>query len=149
MPSKATTTVGLKLQRGNGAGTEVFTTIAEVTNVSGPNESVEQLDVTSFDSSAKEYRSALVDSGEVTFEMIFVGENAQQQGLRSDIRAGTVRNFKLILPDRALEASCTTCAFAAIVTDLSGPSGGVDAALTQSCTLKVSGQPTWTYATPV
>jgi hypothetical protein len=145
--SNATTTVGLKLQRGDAATpTEGFTTIGEVTNISGPNETAGQADVTSFDSTAKEYRALLPDSGEVTFDMNFVGSNAQQQGLRADIRAGTVRNFKLILPDKTLEANCTTCAFSAIVTDLSGPQGGVDSALTQSCTLKVTGQPAWTYA---
>lgn len=145
--SKATTTVGLKLQRGDGqTPTEGFTTIAEITNIAGPNESAAQADVTSFDSTAKEYRALLPDSGEVTFDMNFVGSDAQQQGLRSDLRAGSVRNFKIIIKDKALEADCTNVAFAAIVTDLSGPQGGVDSALTQSCTLKVTGQPTWDYA---
>ena len=147
MATKATTTKGLKLQRGNGATpTETFTLIGEITSLNGPDESAEQIDVTSFDSTAREFRAALVDSGEVSFDMNFVGSDAQQQGLRADIRAGTVRNFKLILPDAALEANCSTCAFAAVVTALSGPqAGGPDAAITQSCTLKVSGQPTWTY----
>jgi predicted secreted protein len=148
MASKATVARAVKLQRGDGGGTEVFTTIAEVTNVSGPNESAEQIEVTSFDSTAREFKAAIPDSGEVTFEMQFIGENAQQQGLRADLRAGTVRNFKLIIPDRTLENDCSRCSFSAIITDLSGPQAAVGAAFTQSCTLKVSGQPTWNYATP-
>lgn len=148
MASKATIAKQVKLQRGDGATpTEAFTTIGEVTNLNGPPESAPQVDVTSFDSTAKEFRAGLVDGGEVTFDMNFVGENAQQQGLRTDLRAGTVRNFKLILPDRAVVADCTNVAFAAVVTNLSGPEAQVDGVIKQSCTLKVSGLPTWTYAT--
>jgi hypothetical protein len=146
MATKATTTKGVMLKRGDGGGTEVFTTIAEITNLSGPAETVEQLDATSFDSTAKEYVAALADSGEVTFTMNLVGENAQQQGLRTDLRAGTLRNFKLVIKDRPLEANCTTCSFSALVTELSPDFGGVDSLISQSCTLKVSGQPTWAYA---
>lgn len=144
MATKATSTTGVKLQRGDGAGTEVFVDVGEVTNISGPNESAAQVDVTSFASTAHEFISALPDSGEVTFDMNFVGSDATQQALRSDLRIGKKSNYKLVLNDHATTKS--TCAFAAIVTALSGPQGGVDAAITQSCTLKVSGQPTWTYA---
>jgi predicted secreted protein len=147
MSSNATIAKAVKLQRGDGGGTEVFTTIGEVTNVSGPPETAPQVDVTSFDSTAREFRAGLVDGGEVSFDMNLVGSNAQQQGLRTDLRAGTVRNFKLILPDAALEANCTTIAFAAVVTNLSGVDAAVDGVIKQSCTLKVSGLPTWTYAT--
>jgi hypothetical protein len=147
MASKAKVAKNAKLQRGNGSTpTETFTTIGEITDTSGPDETAPQLEVTSFDSVAKEYAAGLVDSGEVPFTMNFVGDDAQQQGLRTDLRAGTVRNFKLIIPDRATEAACSTCTFAAIVTKLSGPKMGVDKVITQDCTLKVSGQPTWAYA---
>jgi hypothetical protein len=147
MASKATIAKTVKLQRGDAATPEVFTTIAEVTNVNGPPETAPQVDVTSFDSDAKEFRAGLVDGGEVSFDMNFVGEDSQQQGLRTDLRAGTVRNFKVIIPDRVLAANCSTCAFSAVVTNLSGPESAVDAVIKQSCSLKVSGLPTWTYAT--
>jgi hypothetical protein len=145
--SNATSGSGLKLQRGDGATpTEGFTTVGEVTNVSGPDETVEQIDVTSYDSTAREFIAALPDSGEVTFEMNLIGSNAQQQGLRTDLRAGTVRNFKLIMKDKPLETDCTRVTFAAIVKALSPAFGGVDEANKLSCTLKVTGQPVWTYA---
>jgi predicted secreted protein len=148
MATKAVTTKALKLKRGDAATpTEAFTVIAEITNIAGPDESAAQIEATSFDSTAKEFIAALADSGEVSFDMNFIGDDAQQQGLRSDLRAGTKRNFKLIIPDRTLEASCSTCSFAAIVTSLSGPQGGNDEKITQSCTLKVSGTPNWVYAT--
>lgn len=144
MATKATSSKGVRLQRGDGGGTEVFTTIGEVTNIKGPSEKVQQLDATSFDSTGMEYIAGLSDSGEVTFDLNFVGSNAQQQGLRTDLRAGTLRNFKLILNDHL--TTPTTVSFAAIVLAAPDLSMGVNQVVKASCSLKVSGQPTWTYA---
>ncbi len=142
--TSSVTTKGMILRRETDTpGT--WALVGEVTNISGPNESAEQLDATSFDSTAHEYLTALADSGEVTFDMNFIGSNATQQGLRTDLRANTLRNFRLILNDDATEGSRTKCDFSGRVTNLTGPEGGVDAVITQSCTIKVSGQPSWTY----
>lgn len=146
MPSKAKPTKNTLLKRGDGGGGgEVFTTIAEVKSFSGPGEQVSTIDVTSFDSAAKEFISdALPDGKEVTFQVNFIGSDAEQQGLRTDLRAGTLRNFQLLLNDHA--ATKTTFTFAALVTDLDGPKGGQGEAYTMDVTLKVSGQPTVAYA---
>lgn len=144
MATKAKSSKNVKLQRGDGGGTEVFTTIAEVTSVKGPSEKAAQIDATSFDSTGMEYISGLSDSGEVTFDVNFVGSDAQQQGLRTDLRAGTVRNFRLILNDHL--TTPTTVAFAAIVTAAPELNIGVNQVVKGSCSLKVSGTPTWTYA---
>lgn len=144
MTTKSTTSKGVKLQRGNGAGTEIFATIGEVFNISGPNESVEEIEVTSFDSTAKEYLPGLRDGGEVQFDFRLVGEDAMQVGLRSDFAAGVVRNFKLELNDAT--ATLTTpsvYAFAAVVKAL-GTTFGTNAPVNCSCTLKVSGAVTFT-----
>lgn len=144
MATKAKSTKGLQLQRGDGGGSEVFTTIGEVTNIKGPSEKAPQLDATSFDSTAMEFIAGLSDSGEITFDVNFVGSDAQQQGLRTDLRAGTLRNFKLILNDHA--TTKTTVTFAAIVTAAPEISGGVNQVIKGSCSLKVSGTATWSYA---
>lgn len=144
MATKAKSSKGIKLQRGDGGGTEVFTTIGEVTNVKGPPEKAAAIDATSFDSTAMEFIGGLPDNGEITFDMLFIGSDAQQQGLRTDLRNGTLRNFKLIFPDHA--TTPTTVAFAAIVTAAPEPNGSVNQAIKASATLKISGQPTWTYA---
>lgn len=144
MTTKAVSTKGLKLQRGDGAASESFTTIAELTNISGPTETAGQIDATNFDSEAMEYIAALPDNGEVTAEMNFIASDEQQQGLRADLRAGTLRNFKIVLPDHA--TSPTTVAFSAIVTKAPEIAGSVNAVLRGSMTLKVSGRATWTYA---
>lgn len=144
-PSKAKSSKGTKIQRGDGGGTEVFTTIGEIMEFNGPGESVEDIEVTTFDSLAKEFiSSGQPDSGEVTFKMNFIGSDAQQQGLRTDMRAGTTRNFKVILNDHA--TTPTTFAFAGVVKKLDGPTAGVGAQYTMSVSIKVSGQPTVTYA---
>lgn len=143
-PSKAKSSKQIKLQRGDGGGAEVFTTIAEVTSVKGPGEKAQQLDVSSFDSTAQEFIAGLSDNGELTFDLNFVGSDAQQQGLRTDLRAGTLRNFKLILSDHA--TTPTTVAFAAIVTSAPELSAAVNAVVKGSCSLKISGVATWTYA---
>jgi hypothetical protein len=141
--TKAKSTRGTKLQRGDGAGTETFTTIAEVKEATGPNETAAELEVTNFDSTAKEFVTDLSDGGEVSFDMNFIGSDAQQQGLLSDLRTGVSRNFKLIFNDHA--TTPTTAAFTGRVKSFEpkSPGGGV---YSLSCSIKVSGQATWTNA---
>jgi hypothetical protein len=143
MATNAKSSKGVKLQRGDGGGSEVFTTIGEVTNFKGPSEKAPQLDATSFDSTAMEFIAGLGDSGEVTFDILFVGSDAQQQGLRTDLRAGTLRNFKLNLNDHVSDP--TIVSFSAIVTAAPDIAASVNAVVKGSCTLKVSGQPIWHY----
>lgn len=143
--SKATSGVGIKFQIGDGAGPEVFTTIAEVTNFTGPNETSPNIDVSNFDSAAREFIAGLKDGGEVTFEVNFIGSNAQQQSLRAAQSARTLKNFKILLNDAALDADKTTISFSANVTGFS-LTASVDAAVKASVTLKVSGEPVFTYA---
>lgn len=144
MTTKAKSSKQLKLQRGDGGGSEVFTTIGEVTNIKGPSEKAPQLDATSFDSTAMEFIAGLPDNGEITFDVNFVGSDAQQQGLRTDLRNGTLRNFKLIVNDHA--TTPTTISFAAIVTQAPEIAAGVNQVIKGSCSLKVSGTATWSYA---
>lgn len=144
MATKAKSTKGLRLQRGDGGGSEIFTTIGEVTNIKGPSEKAPQIDATSFDSTGMEFIGGLADGGEVTFDVNFVGSDAQQQGLRTDLRAGTLRNFKIIINDHI--SSPTTISLSAIVTAAPEISGGVNQVIKGSVSIKVSGLPTWSYA---
>lgn len=139
-------TAGTKLQRGDGATpTEAFTTIAEVVSISGPTESARQVEVTNFDSAAKEYIAGLRDSGELSFECNFIPESTMQQGLRTDLINRVKRNFKLILNDNTVEGDKTTFTFAAVVTSFA-MNGATDDAWKASVTLKISGAPTILYS---
>lgn len=146
MASKAKPAKGTLLKIGDGGGSEVFTTIGEVLSFTGVGEEVGEIDVTSQDSTGREYISdALPDTPEMSFEVNFVGSNAQQQQLRTDLRAGTLRNFQYVLNDHAVTK--TTCAFSAIVKGFDGPSFGAPGEVYKSnITLRRSGLSTWTYA---
>jgi hypothetical protein len=145
-PTKAKPTKNTQCLRGDGATpTEVFNLIGEVTSFSAPTVTTEEIEVTNFDSTAKEFiSSGLADGGEISLEMNFVGSDLQQQGLRTDAYSGVTRNFRFIMNDHA--TTKTTVTFAAFVKMVDGPKGGVGEAYKTSVTLKVTGQPTWSYA---
>lgn len=134
---------GTLIQLGDAASpTEGFTTIAEVTNISGPGIQSEPLDVTHHSSTAgfREYVGGLKDGGEVTLEMNYIPADDTQNsgaGVLKDLVDQTLRNFKLIFPDPSL----TEFAFSALVTNFE-PAAPVDGKLSASVTLKLSGQPT-------
>lgn len=147
MATKASNTIGIQLQRGDGGGPETFTKIAEVTSWKGPTEKAPMLDASSFDSTASEFIAGLPDNGEVTFDVNWVGNDAQQQGLRTDLRAGTKRNFKLVLNDKPVGGTQpTTVSFAAIVTGAPELSGAVNQVVKGSCSLRITGTATYSYA---
>jgi len=133
---------GTLLQVGDGQAPEVFTTIAEVTEIGGPSLALDPLDVTSHTSPGafREFIGGLLDGGEVTFTINYVPTNATQDattGLIADMIARTVRNFQLIFPD----VGSTQWSFAALITAFE-PAEPVDDRLSAELTLKVTGQPT-------
>jgi hypothetical protein len=136
--SDAITTQGVLFQRGNGATPEVFTTIGEVVSFNGPDGSASEIDVTSLTSSAKEFRLGLYDEGQISFECNLLPVDTAQIGLRADRAAGTQRNFQIVLTD----TGTTTLSFAAFVKQFA-ISGGVDAVMKASVTLRVTGTVTW------
>ncbi|MGE5553295.1 MAG: phage tail tube protein [Betaproteobacteria bacterium] len=140
--SNAISAFGTLLKIGDGATpTENFTTIAEVTNISGPGFALETAEATSHSSPGgwREYIATLLDAGEVTFDINFLPTDpthGYSTGLLRDMVNRTKRNFKLVFPD----ASNTTWTFAAFVTGFE-PSEPIDDKLSASVTLKITGQP--------
>lgn len=133
---------GTLLKKGDGGSPESFTAIAEVSNIGGPNLSLDPIDVTHHSSTAgwKEFVGGLLDGGEVSFEINYDPVGATHDastGLIADMVARTMRNFQLVFPD----TGNTTWSFAALVTAFE-PSEPVDDKLAASITLKLSGQPT-------
>jgi len=138
--ANAISAFGTLLKRGDGGGTEVFTTIAEVRDISGPSISVDTTEVTHQTSTNgwKEKLPTLKDAGEVSFDCNFIPtENTQDAGagLLLDLKNKTKRNFQLVFPDT------TTWSFSAFVTGFA-PSAPLGDALTASVTLTVTGEPT-------
>lgn len=134
MTSSASPTQGVQLKRGNGGSPETFTLIGEIYTFDGPGGQAADIDVTSFDSTSKEFLVGLQDEGEVTFEMNFVKTDAQQAGLISDRTAQTLRNFQL----RLMDTAHTTLSFAARVKGFA-LKGQKEDAVRASVTLRLSG----------
>ena len=128
---------GVTIGIGNGADPEVFTNIGEVTNAAGPDKTCDTSEDTTLADEWKTFTAALLDGGQVTFDLNDYPSDTGQAQLETDFAARTNRNFKITLTDD----SATSITVEAIITALSRaiPLGDK---ITRSVTLKVSGQPT-------
>jgi len=140
--SEAISSFGTLLKIGDGGGTESFTTIAEVRDISGPGFEQGTEEVTHHTSPGrwKERIATLLDAGEVTFELNFLPAettHSYSSGLLEDMVNGTKRNFQLVFPD----TGATTWTFPAIVANFE-PTAPVEGKLTADVTLEISGAPT-------
>lgn len=121
---------------------EVFTTIAQVRNISGPGLSLDVEDVTTHDSTGawEEVVATVLRSGEVTLDLVWdpaTPTHSNGVGLLAVMPRRATRNFKVIFPD----TGATTWSFAAEVVSFE-PDAPHDGALTASVTLKLSGEVT-------
>ena len=139
MASNAFSGVGTVFKRGDGATPEVFTAIAEVNSISGPNMSRGQIDVTSLDSTGgyREFIAGFRDAGEVTLEMNFTLDSYDD--MADDFDSEDSVNYQIILPD----TGATQFDFAGLVTAL-GMAVPMDDKVTASVTIKIDGQVTIT-----
>lgn len=129
---------GVALSRGDGAATEVFTAVASVTNLGGPELSRETYDVTAHDSPDgwREFIGGLKDGGEVSVEINYKPD--VHDVLVADLSDTDPRNWRIVWPQALGQWD-----FAAILTAFN-PSAPVDDKLSGELTLKVSGKPTLT-----
>ncbi|MFN7019880.1 MAG: phage tail tube protein [Phycisphaerales bacterium] len=91
---------GTLLQRGDGATpTEVFTTIAEVMDVDGPERKVNFDDATNMESPDQhvEVVPTIKETGPVTFQVNLLADNSTHALLTSDLDAMRKGNWRLIL----------------------------------------------------
>lgn len=130
---------GIQLQLGDAASPEVFTTIAQVTNIGGPNVEQEMLDITAHDSPSgyREYIGGLLAGGEITLEIIYDpvgGTHDASTGLIAELEAQSKSNYQLIFPD----SGSTQWDFVGLVARFA-PSAPVADKLTASVTIQTSG----------
>lgn len=142
--SAAVSGFGTLLKRGDGGGTEVFTTIAEVRSIGALALTVELIDVTNHSSTGgyKELLPSFKDAGQVTADLNFLPSDATQSptsGLINDFDNRTKRNFRIVFPNIA----ATTVTFAAYITNFS-VNAPIDDRLSAALTLKITGAPVWT-----
>ncbi|MFF4610317.1 phage tail tube protein [Streptomyces albidoflavus] len=130
---------GIALQRSDMAPTTpVFTAIANVTSVSGPEIERETYDVTSHDSvdGWREFIGGLKDGGEVSLELNY--DPRVHDDLVADFEDTEARDYKLVFP-----LSLGTWEFKALLTGFS-QEAPVDDKLSAELTFKVTGKPTIT-----
>jgi predicted secreted protein len=134
--SVATAGFGTLLKAGNGASAEVFTALAEVKSIRGPELLAEIVDITHMSSPGgyREKLATLLDTGPITFDVNFLPGTAAQKVISTDLAAKTKRNFKLEFTDTGV----TTWAFSGYYTSLS-PSAEIDGVLSASVEVTVTG----------
>jgi hypothetical protein len=77
-------------------GAETATTLlGQRTTMTGPSSSVAEVETTNLDSTAKEYRPGLFESGTATCEYEFDSENASHTGIETAMAARTILKWKL------------------------------------------------------
>ena len=131
---------GTLLKVGDGASPEVFTTIPEVSKLSGPSIKFDLLDVTTHDSVGyfREFIPGLADGENINATVNWRPANMVHKSLRVDSYARTLRAFKVVFPDTA----DNTVDLDAYVSGLP-PVADIGAVLTAALTFKITGQPVW------
>jgi predicted secreted protein len=127
---------GTQLKRGDGAGPEVFTAIANVTSIEGPGIERETIDVTAHDSEDgwMEFVGGLKDGGEVEIEVNY--DPADHDTLIADFEDENPRNYQLVFPD----PGTTTWTLSLILSGFE-PEAPYDDKLAANITFKVNGKP--------
>jgi len=138
MTSEAFVAQGTKLKRGDGGDPEVFTSIGDITDFTGPGGKAKIIDVTNLDSVAIEKLAGLPDEGTLTVTLTWAPSNSQHAGLLSDRANRVKRNFQMVFSDNA----STTAAIEAYVLGFT-IGGKVDDKVTAKVDLEITGPITW------
>lgn len=145
--SQAQIGYGTLLKRGNGASPEVFTPVAEITSITPPQAESDDVEVTHMESPGrtKEYIAGMVEAGEAAFKGNWIPGNATQDhlvGVLADQKAGTVRNWQIVVPPGTAAPAGLTWSFSGYVKKFN-PDISVSDKLSFDASIKVSGASTY------
>lgn len=135
MALQATTGAGIKLQRGDGASPEVFTTILEEVSIANFGALSALIEATHLLSAAKEFLYSLAEGSEMTLTCNYVVTEITQINMISDQTNKVTRNFKLVFPTSPNK----TFSFAALVLGWNLPTITPNDPVHIVFTLKISG----------
>jgi len=130
---------GTQLKRDT-TGSGSYSTIANVSDLSGPSRQRDAIEVTAHDSpdQYREFVKGLKDGGEVTATLNYDPGQSTHSDLDSDFEEKDLRSYQIvILPGDDNEHTWT---FNALITDL-GDSFPVDDRMERDVTFKISGKP--------
>ena len=134
MATQAVSSHGTLLKVGDGADPEVFATIAEVLDISGPGTTLNTEDATSHDSGGwREPIPTILEGGEVTFDINY-HQGESQTSMREDMQTRTRRTYQMVLPLTPVE----TLEFSGYVTNFEY-AAPVEGILRASVTIMVTG----------
>jgi predicted secreted protein len=146
MPGKAA--LGMVVAFGTATGTATTATLTNVTNISGLGGDVEEIDVTSHDSSGayREFVASFLDAGEVTFDINFDPNQATHRATTGGILY--LRDQRLVVPWKLTFPGTPvhTTTFQGFVkgAPFDAP---FDDKLSATVTVRVTGSATWAYGT--
>ncbi len=134
--STATIGLGTLLQRDDGASG--WDTVTEIVNIDGPSGSLDLHDATHMESSDnyREFIPGLLSGGEISLELQWSPQTANQLNLLTDHQARTNQNWRIVAP----AAVGLTWTFSGYVTAYS-PASPVDGKMTCSATISITGKP--------
>ena len=92
-------TVGTRFLRGNAAGPELFTTIAQVTNITAPAAQLTMIESSDLESTHIERIAGVVDSGEGSITLNFDPDIATHLALETDLTSRATHNYAIVWPD--------------------------------------------------
>lgn len=136
MSTSAIASQGMLLSVGDGASPEVYTSISDISDISGPDGSAGEIEVTDLSSTAKEFKRGLTDNGSISTTMMFIPANTQHAQLRSDFNSSTevARSYRISFTD----SPRTLWTFNAYVSTFS-VTNSLDGVTTSNVTLRVKG----------
>lgn len=144
MTTQARIGYGTLFKTGNGASPEVFTTLAEVVNITPPSMARDTVDASHMQSpnAWREFIAGMKDGGEISLELNLVPGGVALISVMEEFAlsgSSALKNRQIVFPDGS------TLACAAILTNAE-PDAPLDDKMPLSVTLKVSGEPTLTQA---
>lgn len=141
--------LGVVFKVGDGGGTQIFTEVANVTDIKVGGRTVEEIDFTHLSSTGgyKEFRPGFKDAGTISFNMHFdpvhVTQNGSARGIEGLLNSGAVFDFKIDFANTGknkmftgsgfiktddIDVSATNPLTAAVTVRITGPLALVDSA---------------------
>lgn len=133
MSSSAIETQGMAIKVSSGSPS-VFTLISDVTDFSGPSGSANVIDVSDLQSTAREKKQGLSDSGQFAFNMNYIPNDTQHALLQSAWASRTRLEFQMEFTD----SPTTTWTFYGYVNGFN-ISGAVDDVVKAAVTVEIDG----------
>ena len=142
--TSAVLSAGTKIGISDGASPPVYNRIPEILTLGTPETTIETIEVTSLDSTAKEYISGLTDGGSVPLEGNWLSGDTYHQLLKTNAAAGTATTFLITLPDTPATKVLFTATPESFII-----SPEPNSQLKFSFSAKVTGTPDWTTTATV